>query len=148
MRERFWERFSLEELTDEEWEALCDGCGQCCLMKLQDDDGDLAVLNVACELLDIGSCRCGDYEHRFERVPDCRQLTPARVEAFNWLPGSCAYRRLAEGRKLAGWHPLISGDAERVHRKGISVRSFAVPPAGISEDELEEHVIAILPVNG
>ncbi|XKE44139.1 YcgN family cysteine cluster protein [Halomonas organivorans] len=148
MRERFWERFPLEELTDEEWEALCDGCGQCCLLKFQDDEGDLAVLGVACELLDIDSCRCGDYANRFARVPDCQQLTLARVEAFRWLPKSCAYRRLAEGRKLAGWHPLISGDPERVHRKGISVRSFAVSQAEVPEDELEDHIIAILPIDG
>ncbi|MGM0982457.1 MAG: YcgN family cysteine cluster protein [Pseudomonadota bacterium] len=149
MRERFWERFDLEELTSEEWEALCDGCGQCCLLKFQDDtSGELAVLNVACELLDIHSCRCSDYAHRFEKVPDCTQLTPERIDDFRWLPKSCAYRRLAEGRKLAAWHPLIAGGPERMHRKGISVRSFAVSQRDVPEEELEEHIIAILPIDG
>ncbi|MDZ7852378.1 MAG: YcgN family cysteine cluster protein [Halomonas sp.] len=148
MRERFWERFDLEELTDEEWEALCDGCGQCCLLKFQDDEsGDLAVLNVACELLDIHSCRCSDYANRFARVPDCTQLTPERIDDFRWLPKSCAYRRVAEGRKLAAWHPLIAGGQERMHRKGISVRSFAVSQREVPEEELEEHIIAILPID-
>ncbi|WP_163559024.1 YcgN family cysteine cluster protein [Halomonas sp. NO4] len=148
MRERFWERFSLDELTTEEWEALCDGCGQCCLLKFQDDDtGELAVLGVACELLDTHSCRCSDYDHRFERVPDCTRLTPERVAEFRWLPHSCAYRRLAEGRKLARWHPLLSGDPERVHRKGISVRSFALSQRDVPEEEYEDHIIAILPID-
>ncbi|MCL7940744.1 YcgN family cysteine cluster protein [Halomonas sp. ATCH28] len=148
MRERFWERFDLEELTDEEWEALCDGCGQCCLLKFQDEaSGDLAVLNVACELLDIHSCRCSDYAHRFARVPDCTQLTPERIDDFRWLPRSCAYRRVAEGRKLAAWHPLIAGGPARMHRKGISVRSFAVSQREVPEEELEEHIIAILPID-
>ncbi|MDT8878575.1 YcgN family cysteine cluster protein [Halomonas saccharevitans] len=149
MRERFWERFDLQELTDEEWEALCDGCGQCCLLKFQDEEsGDLAVLNVACELLDIQSCRCSDYDNRFEKVPDCTQLTPERIDDFRWLPKSCAYRRVAEGRKLAAWHPLIAGGSERMHRKGVSVRSFAVSQREVPEEELEEHIIAILPIDG
>lgn len=135
MRDRFWERFDLDELTPQEWEALCDGCGQCCLLKFQDEQsGDLAVLNVACELLDIGSCQCGDYANRFDKVPDCTQLSPQRVEEFRWLPRSCAYRRIAEGRKLAGWHPLIAGGPERMHRKGISVRSFAVSQRDVPEE--------------
>ncbi|QEM81263.1 YcgN family cysteine cluster protein [Halomonas binhaiensis] len=148
LRDRFWERYALDELTQEEWEALCDGCGQCCLLKFQDEDsGDLAILNLACTLLDIGSCRCSDYPNRFSKVPDCTQLTPALVGQFKWLPHSCAYRRLAEGRKLAGWHHLISGDRERVHRKGISVRSFAVPQDGVREEHYEDHIIAIIPID-
>jgi len=147
MRERFWERYRLDELTEEEWEALCDGCGQCCLLKFQDDDtGELAVLGVACELLDVESCRCSDYDNRFARVPDCTRLTPERVEEFRWLPHSCAYRRLAEGRKLARWHPLLCGDPERVHRKGISVRSFALSRRDVPDEALEDHIIAILPI--
>lgn len=149
MRERFWERFPLEALTAEEWEALCDGCGQCCLLKWQDEESEeLAVLGVACALLDIPSCRCSDYANRFERVPDCTRLTPQRVAEFRWLPHSCAYRRLAEGRKLARWHPLLCGDPERVHRKGISVRSFAHSQRDVPEARLEEHIIAILSIEG
>ncbi|QJQ94932.1 MULTISPECIES: YcgN family cysteine cluster protein [Halomonadaceae] len=148
MRERFWERFPLDELTEQEWEALCDGCGQCCLLKIQDEaSGDIAVLKVACELLDIGSCRCGDYDNRFDKVADCIQLTPERVEDFRWLPRSCGYRRVYEGRKLARWHPLISGDSQRMHRKGISVQSFAVSQREVPEADLEEHIIAILPID-
>ncbi|MCG6657266.1 YcgN family cysteine cluster protein [Halomonas campisalis] len=148
MRERFWEQYPLEELTAEEWEALCDGCGQCCLLKFQDEEtGELAVLNLACELLDVHSCRCGDYPNRLERVPDCTQLTPARIDEFRWLPRSCAYRRVAEGRKLARWHPLLSGDPERVHRKGISVRNFAVSSRGVPEEHYEDHIIAVIPID-
>lgn len=148
MRERFWEQYPLEELTAEEWEALCDGCGQCCLLKFQDEEsGELAVLNLACELLDVHSCRCSDYEHRLERVPECTRLTPERVEEFRWLPHSCAYRRVAEGRKLARWHPLLSGDPERVHRKGVSVRSFAVTSRGVPEEQYEDHIIAVIPID-
>ncbi|SDO28218.1 hypothetical protein SAMN04487957_10541 [Halomonas shengliensis] len=148
MRERFWERYPLEELTAEEWEALCDGCGQCCLLKFQDDDtGELAVLNLACELLDIHSCRCSDYPNRLARVPECTQLTPERVDEFRWLPRSCAYLRVAEGRKLAAWHPLLSGDPERVHRKGVSVRGFAVSSRGVPEEHYEDHIIAVIPVD-
>lgn len=148
MRERFWEQYPLEELTAEEWEALCDGCGQCCLLKFQDEEsGELAVLNLACELLDVHSCRCSDYEHRLERVPECTRLTPERVGEFRWLPHSCAYRRVAEGRKLARWHPLLSGDPERVHRKGVSVRSFAVTSRGVPEEQYEDHIIAVIPID-
>ncbi|WP_302138958.1 YcgN family cysteine cluster protein [Halomonas alkalicola] len=148
MRERFWEQYPLEELTAEEWEALCDGCGQCCLLKFQDDEsGELAVLNLACELLDLHSCRCSDYEHRLERLPECTRLTPELIDQFRWLPHSCAYRRVAEGRKLARWHPLLSGDPERVHRKGISVRSFAVTSRGVPEEEYEDHIIAVIPID-
>lgn len=148
MRERFWEHYPLEELTNEEWEALCDGCGQCCLLKLEEEDtGRVAVLNVACELLDITSCRCSDYPNRLEKVPECTKLTLDLVDQFRWLPYSCAYRRLHEGRRLAAWHPLLSGDDTRMHRKGVSVRSFAVTQNAVPEEELEDHIIAILPID-
>lgn len=146
MRERFWERYPLDEMTDEEWEALCDGCGQCCLLKLEEEDtGQVAVLNVACELLDIASCQCSDYANRFAKVPGCTKLTPGIVGQLQWLPHSCAYRRVHEGRKLAAWHPLLSGSAQRMHRKGVSVRSFAVPQQQVPEEDLEDYIIAILP---
>ncbi|MGC3874277.1 YcgN family cysteine cluster protein [Halomonas sp. GXIMD04776] len=147
MRERFWERFSLDELSTEEWEALCDGCGRCCLTKLEDEEsGDIVTLDVACKLLDTKNCHCQDYTHRFERVPGCTQMSLTTLRDFHWLPASCAYRRLYEGRGLAKWHPLISGDPRSVHRAGISVAHFAVSERDVSEDEWEDHIIAILPV--
>ena len=123
----FWKTKTLEQMSHEEWESLCDGCGRCCLHKLRDDDtGALSFTNVACRLLDLKSCRCSDYPHRQRRVPDCVSLTPAEVRAIDWLPPSCAYRRLAEGKDLSWWHPLVSGDPDTVHAAGISVRGRAV----------------------
>jgi uncharacterized cysteine cluster protein YcgN (CxxCxxCC family) len=123
----FWQAKTLEEMTREEWESLCDGCGRCCLHKLRyDEDESLGFTNVACRLLDLETCRCTRYETRHRYVPDCVTLTPAEVRAIDWLPPSCAYRLLAEGRKLAWWHPLVSGDPETVHEAGISVRGRVV----------------------
>ena len=123
----FWKTKSLEAMDQAEWESLCDGCGRCCLHKLRhDDDGSLSFTNVACHLLNIDSCRCGNYTHRQRYVPDCVRLTPATVREVDWLPPSCAYRRLAEGKDLAWWHPLVSGDPATVHEAGISVRGRAV----------------------
>ncbi|MEL6289853.1 MAG: YcgN family cysteine cluster protein [Pseudomonadota bacterium] len=129
----FWERKSLEQMTRDEWESLCDGCGKCCLVKLIDDDTDeLIHTRVACTLLDIGACRCSNYARRHQRVPDCIRLDPAAITELDWLPETCAYRRVQEGRGLAWWHPLVSGDPSTVHAAGVSVRSFA-----ISEDKVD-----------
>jgi len=139
MRPHFWEE-PLESLDREEWEALCDGCGKCCVHKLEDDEtGVLHPTNVACKLLDRGSCRCTNYRMRKAFVPDCVRLDLKGLRQIDWLPSTCAYRLRDEGKPLAHWHYLISGDRETVHEAGMSVRGWT-----ISEDEagdLEHHLV-------
>lgn len=141
LRPRFWETFPLRDLNDAEWEALCDGCGKCCLHKLEDEEtGRVYRTNVACRLLDRTSGRCRNYPDRRMFVPDCVQLTPGLVGQLDWLPATCAYRRVEEGKPLPAWHHLVSGDPEAVHEVGASVRGWTISEVDASAD-LEDHII-------
>jgi uncharacterized cysteine cluster protein YcgN (CxxCxxCC family) len=129
----FWEVKTLEEMSREEWESLCDGCARCCLVKLEDaDTAEIHFTDIGCTLLDAKTCRCRDYRRRQSRVSDCVKLTPEAVRSLTWLPVTCAYRRLAEGRSLAWWHPLVSGSPETVRQAGVSVTGRV----SASEDDL------------
>ena len=142
LRDRFWERVPLEQMTGEEWEALCDGCGKCCLHKLQDEDTDTVYYTrVACRLLDPRSCRCRDYVNRRRQVADCVVLQASRVAEFDWLPSSCAYRLLALGQPLAQWHHLLSGDRNSVHSTGMSVRGATISSEYVHSEDMQEHII-------
>ncbi|MBM4208900.1 MAG: YcgN family cysteine cluster protein [Gammaproteobacteria bacterium] len=136
----FWLKKSLSEMTDTEWEALCDGCGKCCLNKLEDDEtGDIFYTSAACRMLDITSCRCSNYLERTRLVSGCIDVRQLNASEFSWLPSTCAYRVLAEGGELAAWHPLISGNVFSVVEAGVSVRSYAVSETQV--DDLEDHII-------
>ena len=136
----FWEIKQLTEMSDTEWESLCDSCGQCCLFKLEDaDTGEYALTDVACRFLDHDSCQCSDYVNRQRNVPDCVKVTATNIAELRWMPETCAYRLLAEGKPLFPWHPLVSGDTESVHSSGSSVRGKAINEDMV--DDLEEHVV-------
>ena len=138
----FWEVKSLAEMSNAEWESLCDGCARCCLNKLEDwDTGEIIWTNVACTLLDGETCQCKDYENRFDKVPDCLQLTPKLVSELGWLPPTCAYRLLNEGESLPDWHPLITGNPNSVFEAGITVKGRTVPEDGIEPDDYENHMV-------
>lgn len=138
----FWQIKSLDEMTSVEWESLCDGCARCCLHKLQDEDsGEVWYTDVHCRYLDSGCCKCQVYQDRNDKVPTCVWLTADQARTFKWLPDTCAYRLLAEGKSLPDWHPLVSGDSESVHRAGISLRGKGVSEVDVSEDDWEEHII-------
>ncbi len=139
----FWRTKRLGEMSRAEWESLCDGCGKCCLIKLEDaDTGRVDYTDVACHLLDTDSCRCTDYRNRHRRVPDCVRLDPRRLdEIVGWMPSTCAYRLLAEGRDLPDWHPLVSGDPGSVERAGVSIRGRAVGDADLDVDALAARIV-------
>lgn len=139
---RFWERKALEDMSEPEWEALCDGCGRCCLLKLEDEtSGELFYTRVVCDYLDSDRCRCTRYDDRSLWVPDCIKVTPEVARREKWLPPTCAYRLLAEGKPLYDWHPLISGDPGSVHQQGISVKDKVIAEQYVHPDELFEHLV-------
>ena len=141
MNNRFWESKRLEDMDASEWEALCDGCGRCCLLKIEDrDSGELFYTNVVCEYHDNDACRCTCYPDRSLLVPDCIKVTPEVARAEKWLPDTCAYRLLAEGKPLFDWHPLLSGDRASVEDAGISIRDKVIPEQYVHPDELPEHL--------
>jgi hypothetical protein len=134
MAEPFWKTRSLQEMTSEEWESLCDGCALCCMLKIEDEDtGETFYSDLACRLLNLETGRCTDYPNRKSKVPECLQLTPQTIHTYQWLPPTCAYKLIADGQELFPWHPLISGRKESVHEAGISLLAGAV-----SEDEVED----------
>ncbi len=148
--EYFWKTKTLEAMSDSEWESLCDGCARCCLEKLEDEDtGKIYFTHVSCALLDAGLCACKDYPNRSDKVSDCVRLTPENVRTLNWLPPSCGYKLVAEGRDLYWWHPLISGDPNTVHEAGVSVRGRVWGTEDeVEEADLEDHIVqwpALLP---
>ena len=143
-KNRFWENRSLEEFSKQEWESLCDGCGRCCLIKIEDENShELYYTSVVCRYHDSVECRCTCYVDRSRLVPDCIRVTPAVARTEAWLPETCAYRLLAEGKPLYAWHPLISGTRESVHSAGISVRDQVVSEEYIHTDDVIDHVVEL-----
>ena len=143
MRKHFWEKIPMEEMTREEWEALCDGCGNCCLIKLEDEDsGDFLFTNVSCRLLDTKTCQCGNYALRKQIVKDCVILSPDNIETIaEWMPATCAYRLLHEGEPLPEWHPLLAGTKESVVQAGASVKDWAIPEYEVDMDDIEDYIV-------
>jgi len=138
---RFWEEKNLEQMTEAQWEALCDGCGRCCLVKLEDEDsGEIYTTSVACRLLERESCKCCDYENRFASVPDCLDLRKEQLAELSWLPQTCAYRLIFEGKQLADWHPLIAGNDAKMQANGISISGQTVSEDNIEMEELGNYL--------
>jgi len=141
---KWWETKSLSEMSEDEWEQICDHCGKCCLIKLQDeeeDGGEVYYTDVACHLFDAGACQCADYKNRLTRVPDCVQLEAGNLEALNWMPPSCSYRRLQRGEALPSWHHLVSDEENSVHVTGNSVIKRVIFERDLNEEELEDRIV-------
>lgn len=129
-------------MNEREWESLCDGCGKCCLIKLEDEDtGEIFHTNMACKLLDLKTCQCGDYANRVKFVPDCIKMTRETISKYKWLPKSCAYRLLDEGKRLPDWHPLITGDPDSVKQAGISAMGRIVSEESVELEDAVKHVV-------
>ena len=142
LKRLFWKKTPLEDMSKQEWEALCDGCGKCCLNKLEDDDGTVELTRIACRLLDDESCLCSQYPIRHQFVPECIVLTPRTIEDnMYWLPQTCAYRLIYEGRDLYPWHPLLSGDPNSVHAAGVSMSGRTVPENEVDDEDWDDHII-------
>jgi hypothetical protein len=138
----FWETKQLHELDRAEWEALCDGCAKCCVHKLEaEETGEILYTCVACRLLDVNTCRCTNYTQRHELVPECAVLSAGQPEHFGWMPETCAYRLLHEGKPLPGWHPLLTGDPASVHARGASARKKLIPEFLADEEHLEKYIV-------
>ena len=142
VHEPFWKTIPIDRMTPEQWESLCDGCVLCCLQKLENEhSGRFYYTNIACRLLDLETSRCSDYAHRQLRVPDCIQLTPRTIGDHPWLPETCGYRLVAEGRDLPQWHHLVCGDRDAVHRAGISRAGRMVSEEEVREEDWEDYII-------
>lgn len=142
MTHPFWKMKTLSQLTKPEWESLCDGCGKCCLIQLEDEDSGLRLqTDITCRLFNAETCRCGDYVNRKKRVPDCVILNAQNVTELDWMPKTCAYRLVAEGKDLFDWHPLISGQAMSVHDAGMSVRNQVISEDDVDEAQWEDRIV-------
>lgn len=142
LRPQFWKNYSLAEMNQAEWEALCDGCGLCCLVKLEDDEtNEVAYTKVACKLLDCKTARCSDYPNRLQHVPDCIQLTPEKLQSIHWLPSSCAYRRINEGKPLPTWHYLNTGSRNSVIEARKSAAGRCISESDVDEDDIEDYIV-------
>ena len=142
LEDKFWENKTLDEMSGKEWELLCDGCGRCCLNKLEDKEtGIIYHTNVSCRFLDISECKCICYDVRKRYATGCHILTPEKIRTINWLPSTCAYRLLNEGKSLPPWHHLLTGDHDMVHDAGISVRNIAISESKVDMDNLEAYII-------
>lgn len=141
-KQPFWQAKKLHKMTQKEWESLCDGCGKCCLNKLEDwDTGEVYYTNIACNLLNCETCQCSDYENRLEKVPDCIDLSPKKVDELQWLPPTCAYRLVSEGKDLPNWHHLKTGDRESIHKAGYSVKGSVFSEGDMQPEEYEKHIV-------
>lgn len=141
MSSRWWEKKKLEEMDQAEWESICDGCGKCCRIQLEDDEGQRATTNVVCKYMDMNQCSCTIYETRTELVPSCIELNPVNLHEIDWMPDTCSYRLLRDGKPLPNWHPLISGSDRSVHESGASVVNAVISEDKVKEEDLETFII-------